>query len=50
MVLTEVTVGGEAYQEADVYTFGNGKVVKAHTFGDTAVQERTFGTKWVAAG
>jgi ketosteroid isomerase-like protein len=50
VVLTEVTVGGETYQEADVYTFGNDKVVKAHTFGDTAMQERIFGARRVAAG
>ncbi len=50
MVLTEVTVGGETSQEADVYTFGNGKIVKAQSFGDTAMQERIFGSKRVAAG
>ena len=49
VVLTEVTVGGETSQEADVYTFGNGKIVKAHAFGDTAMQERIFGSKRVAA-
>src|SRR5208337_1283568 len=35
VVLTEVTIGGETSQEADLYTFGNGKVVKALSFGDT---------------
>lgn len=48
MVLTEVTAGGETSQEADVFTFSNGKVIKAHSFGDTAVQERVFGSKRVA--
>ena len=50
MVLTEVTIGGETSREADVYTFGNGKVVNALSFGDTAMQERVFGCKRVAAG
>ncbi|MGH3563911.1 MAG: nuclear transport factor 2 family protein [Mycobacterium sp.] len=50
VVLTEVTAGGEPYQEADVYTFRNGKVIKAQSFGDTAAQERIFGTKRVTAG
>jgi ketosteroid isomerase-like protein len=49
VVLTEVTSEGETSQEADVFTFGNGKVVKAQSFGDTAMQERIFGSKRVAA-
>jgi ketosteroid isomerase-like protein len=47
---TEVTAGGETSQEADVFTFRDGKIVKAQSFGDTAMQERIFGTKRVAAG
>jgi uncharacterized protein len=50
VVLTEVTAGGETSQEADVFEFSDGKVVKAQSFGDTAVQERIFGSKRVAAG
>jgi ketosteroid isomerase-like protein len=50
VVLTEVTAGGETSQEADVFTFSDGKVVKAQSFGDTAMQERIFGSKRVAAG
>ncbi|BBZ52296.1 nuclear transport factor 2 family protein [Mycobacterium heidelbergense] len=49
VVLTEVTVGAETATEADVFDFHNGKVVKAHSFGDTAIQERVFGTKRVTA-
>jgi len=49
IVLTEVTVGSETSQEADVFEFRNGKVVKAQSFGDTAMQERIFGSKRVAA-
>jgi ketosteroid isomerase-like protein len=33
-----------------VYTFRDGKVIKAQSFGDTAMQERIFGKKRVAAG
>jgi len=33
-----------------VYTFREGKVVEAHSYGDTAMQERIFGKKRVAAG
>jgi uncharacterized protein len=50
VVLTEVTAGGETSQEADVFTFRNGKVIQAQSFGDTAMQERIFGKKPVAAG
>jgi ketosteroid isomerase-like protein len=50
VALTEVTAGGETSQEADVFTFRDGKVVKAQSFGDTAMQERIFGKKPVAAG
>jgi ketosteroid isomerase-like protein len=50
IVLTEVTVGPDVAQEADLFTFENGKIVKARTYGDTALQERIFGTKRVAAG
>jgi ketosteroid isomerase-like protein len=37
VVLTEVTAGGETSQEADVSTFRDGKVIKAQSFGDTAM-------------
>ena len=50
VALTEVTAGGESSQEADVYTFRDGKIVKAQSFGDTAMQQRVFGTKRVTAG
>ncbi|MGH3578039.1 MAG: nuclear transport factor 2 family protein, partial [Mycobacterium sp.] len=50
VVLTEVTAGGESSQEADVFTFRDGKVIKAQSFGDTTMQERIFGKKRVAAG
>jgi hypothetical protein len=47
---TEVTAGGETSQEADVFTFRDGEIVKAQSYGDTAMQERIFGSKRVAAG
>ncbi len=50
IVLTRVTVGDESADEADVFEFRDGKVVKAHSFGDTAMQERVFGSKRVATG
>lgn len=50
MVLTRVSVGDESADEADVFEFRDGKVVKAHSFGDTAMQERVFGSKRVATG
>jgi ketosteroid isomerase-like protein len=45
VVLTIVTAGGESAPQADVYAFRDGKIVKAQSFGDTAMQERVFGTK-----
>jgi ketosteroid isomerase-like protein len=50
VVETEVTAGGETSKEADVFTFRDGKIIKAQSYGDTAMQERIFGTKRVAAG
>lgn len=44
VALTEVTAGGETSQEADVWTLHDGKIVQAQIFGDTAVQEKVFGT------
>jgi ketosteroid isomerase-like protein len=45
VVLTSVTVGGETADQADVLTFRDGKVVKFQTAGDTAMQERVWGTR-----
>ena len=45
VVLTQVTAGGESAPEADVFTFRDGKIVKAQNLGDTAMFERVFGTK-----
>ncbi|MCW2686894.1 MAG: hypothetical protein JWR37_1784 [Mycobacterium sp.] len=45
VAFTQVTVGGETADEADVFMFRDGRIVKAQTFGDTALQERVWGTK-----
>ena len=45
VVLTQVTAGGESAPQADVLTFRDGKAAKVQSFGDTALQERVFGTK-----
>jgi uncharacterized protein len=50
VVLSEVTAGGETCQDADVHTLRDGKLVGAHIYTDTAMMERVFGRKQVAAG
>ena len=44
-VLTETTTSGESASQADVFTFRDGKIVKAESIGDTAAWERIWGTK-----
>jgi hypothetical protein len=44
VVLCHVTVGGESWDSADVFTFRDGKIVKFQTAGDTAALERAFGS------
>ncbi|MGV0791186.1 nuclear transport factor 2 family protein [Mycolicibacterium sp. XJ1819] len=50
VALTEVTVGGETSHDADVFTIRNGKTVSARMHGDTAMLERIYGKKQLAAG
>jgi ketosteroid isomerase-like protein len=50
VVLSETTVGNETGQDADVFTLRDGKTVRAQVYGDTAMMERVFGRKQVAAG
>lgn len=46
VVLTEISVGGETADSADVLTFdADGKLIKFQTAGDTALFERIFGSK-----
>jgi ketosteroid isomerase-like protein len=48
--LTEVTVGDERGQDADVFTLRDGKTVRVQVYTDTAIMERVYGRKPVAAG
>jgi ketosteroid isomerase-like protein len=46
VVLTQISVGGESADSADVLTYNaDGKVIKFQTAGDTALFERVFGAK-----
>jgi len=45
VVVTKITAGGESGLQADVLTYRDGKLVKALSIADTALQERVFGTK-----
>ena len=45
VVLCSTTAGGETSDSADVLTFRDGKVVRFQTAGDTALQERVWGTQ-----
>jgi ketosteroid isomerase-like protein len=49
VVLSEATVGGETSQDVEVFTMRDGKALTARTYGDTALMERVFGAKQVAA-
>jgi uncharacterized protein len=50
VVLTEVSAGGETGQDADVFTVSGDKVARVQVYTDTAMMERVFGKKQVAAG
>ncbi|MFC9789391.1 hypothetical protein [Rhodococcus sp. NPDC127528] len=45
VALTQVTLGGESWDSADVLTFRAGKVVKFQSAGDTAKLEKVFGAR-----
>lgn len=49
VVLSDTTAGGEAAKDAEVYTLRDGKTVRAELYGDTAMMERVYGKKQVAA-
>jgi uncharacterized protein len=44
-VLTDVTAAGESAESVDILTFRDGKVVHFKDIGDTAMQERIWGSK-----
>ncbi|MDT5208735.1 MAG: uncharacterized protein QOF67_1150 [Mycobacterium sp.] len=50
VAITEVTAGGETGEDADVFVVRNGKTVEVRTHGDTALLERIYGKKQLAAG
>ncbi len=45
VVLTRTTTDGQSSDQADVLTFRDGKIVKFQSAGDTALEERIWGTK-----
>lgn len=45
VVLTRITADGESSDQADVLHFRDGKVYKFQAAGDTAMQERIWGSK-----
>jgi hypothetical protein len=45
VVLTRTTADGQSSDQADVLTFRDGKVVKFQSAGDTALEEKIWGTK-----
>ena len=50
IVFSEAIIAGETSQDVEVFTLRDGKVVRAQTYGDTAMMERVYGRKQVAAG
>ena len=50
VAFSEVTAGSEMGEDADVYTLRDGKIVHAQIYTDTAMMERVFGRRQVAAG
>src|SRR5271156_2833898 len=50
VALTEVAVGNERGQDADVFTLRDGKAVRVQVHTDTAIMERAYGREKVAAG
>lgn len=50
VALTEVTVGDERGQDADVFTLRDGKTIRVQVHTDTAIMERVYGRKQVTAG
>jgi uncharacterized protein len=50
VAITDVTVGGETGEDADVFILRDGKTVRVVAHGDTALIERVYGKKQLAAG
>lgn len=49
VVFSEATIGSEVSHDVEVFDIRDGKVVHAQTYGDTALMERVYGKKQVAA-
>ncbi|OBK72975.1 nuclear transport factor 2 family protein [Mycobacterium sp. 1274761.0] len=50
VAITEVTIDGETSEDVDVMTIRDGKTVRMDVHGDTALLERIYGKKALAAG
>ncbi len=50
VAITEVSVEGESSEDADVMTIRDGKTTRMEVHGDTALLERVYGKKQLAAG
>jgi ketosteroid isomerase-like protein len=50
VAITEVSAGGQTGEDADVFTLRDGKTVSVRIHGDTALIERVYGKKQLAAG
>jgi ketosteroid isomerase-like protein len=50
VAITEVSAGGETGEDADVFRMRDGKTVSVRIHGDTALTERVYGKKQLAAG
>lgn len=49
VVLSEASIGGDHGPSAEVYTLRDGTTVRVQVYGDTALMERHYGRKPVAA-
>jgi uncharacterized protein len=50
VAITEVTLDGQTGEDADVFTIRDGKTIRAVMHGDTALMEKVYGKKQLAAG
>ncbi|WP_101947361.1 nuclear transport factor 2 family protein [Mycobacterium sp. 3519A] len=50
VAITDVSVDGQSGEDADVMTIRDGKTVRMEVHGDTALLERVYGKKQLAAG
>ncbi|MBV8928519.1 MAG: nuclear transport factor 2 family protein [Mycobacteriaceae bacterium] len=48
VVLSQISIGDERGEDADVFTLRDGKTIRAQIYTDTALMERMYGRKQVA--